>query len=142
MCVFQKAESFLSHVCDLLLAGRLKPCHASPLTFFKPQGLCCSKQGSYPFQKAVHTPLCLPSLPDIPDLNDSWDRKADSYQPDKQRWQRETFRLKVSPTSTPQVGDTARTAPSRWNKFQLIYSSTCQICLWCVSEKGKIQQLN
>lgn len=121
--MFWEAESLpsLSHVCDLRLAGAML--HLWP--FFEPQGLCCSKQGSYPFpNEAVHTPLCLPSLPDITDRNDLWDRPC--TQRVKAAWQTKVAEGDIQAHKVS-GGDTVQTAPSWWNR--LIYSRS-------VSERG------
>lgn len=69
-CMFERSRVTLSlshmWVCMWPLVGRLRWKSTLRLTSdtLSPLGFCCSKQGTYPFQKSVHFLLCLPSLPD------------------------------------------------------------------------------
>lgn len=127
------------YVCDLWVSRPFEALPRFTSDLYEPQGLCCSRQGSYPFQKAVDTPLCLPSLPDITDLNDLWDTtcvytqqvKANLCQPHKQA-EGEIFRLARS-----QVGCRANSSPPDGTSFNLFIAAPVRF-VQGVSEKGKI----
>lgn len=119
-------------MCDLWFSRPFEALPRFTSDLSEPQGLCCSKQESYPFQKAGHTTLCLPSLPNSTDLNGLWDIL---YIQTTSQTNKSGYRH--SGSQGPRWGYCVNSAPPDGTSSNLFIAAPVRF-VQGVSEKGKI----